>query len=149
MPLHKRLPATGLEGKFSMEYCIAAALADGRVGLATFTDDAVRRPDLRKLMKRVVVREERRASAFPIGGRAVVSLNTSDKANHTRIVETPRGDPQNPLTWDELCDKFRDCAAAVLPGSAIEGAIETVAALDEIENIRKLVSALTPELVHA
>ena len=69
MPLQTSLPATGLEAKFSMEYCIAAALADGRVGLATFTDDAVRRPDLRKLMKRVVVREERRAAAFPIGGR--------------------------------------------------------------------------------
>ncbi len=99
MPLQKPLPATGLEGKFSMEYCIAAALADGRVGLATFTDDAVRRPDLRKLMKRVVVREERRAGAFPIGGRALVSVDTSGKVNHARVVETPKGDPQNPLSW--------------------------------------------------
>ena len=149
MPLRKPLPATGLEGKFSMEYCIAAALADGRVGLATFTDEAVRRTELRKLMKRVAVREERRAAAFPIGGRAVVSVDTSGRVNHTRIVETPKGDPQNPLTWNELCDKFRDCAGAVLPGPAIEDAIETVAALDDIENLGRLISALTPELVHA
>jgi 2-methylcitrate dehydratase PrpD len=149
MPLRKGLPSTGLEGKFSMEYCIAAALADGHIGLATFTDEAVRRPDLRKLMKRVAVREERRAAAFPIGGRAVVSVDTSGNVNHTRVVETPKGDPQNPLTWDELGDKFRDCAGAVLPGSAIEKAIETVAALEEIENIKWLVSVLTPELVHA
>jgi 2-methylcitrate dehydratase PrpD len=149
MPLQKQLPETGLEGKFSMEYCIAAALADGRIGLATFTDDAVRRPDLRKLMKRVAVREERRAGAFPIGGRAVVSVDTSGWVNHTRTVETPRGDPQNPLTWEELCDKFRDCAGAVFPGPAIEEAIEKVTALDETENIGRLASVLTPELVHA
>jgi 2-methylcitrate dehydratase PrpD len=149
MPLQKALPNTGLTGKFSMEYCIAAALVDGRVGLSTFTDDAVSRPDMRKLMQRVVVREERRAATFPIGGRAVVSVDTSGKINHTRVVETPKGDPQNPLSWDELCDKFRDCSAVVLPGSAIDEAIEVIGALDEIENIGRLVSALTPELVHA
>jgi 2-methylcitrate dehydratase PrpD len=149
MPLQKPLPATGLEGKFSMEYCIAAALADGRIGLTTFTDDAVKRPDLRKLMKRVAVRAERRAAAFPIGGRAVVSVDSFGKINHTRIVETTKGDPQNPLTWNELGGKFRDCAGAILSGSAIDEAIETLAALDEIEDIGRLVSALTPELVHA
>ena len=41
MVLRKQPPQTGLEGKFSMEYVVAAALADGEVTLASFTDEAV------------------------------------------------------------------------------------------------------------
>ena len=46
-------PRTGLEGKFSMEYALAAALLDGRVTLASFTDEMVLRPEVRALMPRV------------------------------------------------------------------------------------------------
>src|SRR5215813_416574 len=39
-------PVTGLEGKFSMEYCLAAGVLDGRYGLGSFTDEAVRRKEI-------------------------------------------------------------------------------------------------------
>ena len=45
MPLRTTLPKTGLEGKFSMEYCIASALIDGGLTLGSFTDSAVAQPD--------------------------------------------------------------------------------------------------------
>src|SRR5207245_5103444 len=54
-PLIYDRPATGLEGKFSMQYVLAAALLDGRVGLDAFDDDAVRRPAARALLARVTV----------------------------------------------------------------------------------------------
>jgi 2-methylcitrate dehydratase PrpD len=149
MPLQKSLPETGLEGKFSMEYCVSAALCDGRIGLATFTDEAVQRSEVRKLMKRVILREERRAATFPIGGRAVVNIETFGKINHTSAVERPKGDPQNPLTWDALCGKFRDCASLALPAPVIEETIEIVASLDKIEDVGRLASVMTPELLHA
>lgn len=149
MPLRRTLPSTGLEGKFSMEYCIAATLIDGRIGLASFTDQAVQRPEVMKLMKRIAVIEERRRAQFPIGGRAIVSVDTFGKINHTRVVETPRGDPQNPLSWEELCEKFRDCAVAVLPPRGVEEAIETIGALDKLEDVGRLAGVLSPEAVHA
>ncbi len=49
MPLIHHRPDTGLEGKFSLEYAAAAALLDRYPGFASFTDDAVRRPDARRL----------------------------------------------------------------------------------------------------
>ncbi len=149
MPLRTAPPSTGLEGKFSMEYCVAAALLDGRVSLSTFTDEAVHRPEVKKLMKLIAVSEERRRAQFPIGGRAVVSVDTLGKINHSRVVETPQGDPQNPLSWDELSEKFRDCAGAVLPPRAIEEAISAVAALDKIEDVGGLASVVSLEAVHA
>ena len=52
-PLIDRLPSTGLEGKFSLEYAIAAALLDGRPGLGSFTDEAVGRPEAVRLAELV------------------------------------------------------------------------------------------------
>jgi 2-methylcitrate dehydratase PrpD len=54
-PLIHHRPRTGLEGKFSLEYGIAAALLDGAPGMASFTDAAVRRPDAQALIERIDV----------------------------------------------------------------------------------------------
>jgi 2-methylcitrate dehydratase PrpD len=54
-PLIHHSPETGLEGKFSLEYGIAAALLDGRPGFDSFTDAAVRRPGAVRLCRAVEV----------------------------------------------------------------------------------------------
>ena len=52
--VHPR-PRTGLEGKFSMEYCLAAAVLDGEVSLRQFEDDMVQRPEIERLIPRIHV----------------------------------------------------------------------------------------------
>src|SRR5215475_7614040 len=52
--IHTR-PQTGLEGKFSMQYCMAAALLDKRIGLLSFSDEKVRRPVAQQLFERVIM----------------------------------------------------------------------------------------------
>jgi 2-methylcitrate dehydratase PrpD len=54
-PLIHRRPRTGLEGKFSLEYGIAAALLDDAPGLESFTDAAVQRPEVQELIERIDV----------------------------------------------------------------------------------------------
>ena len=53
--IHDR-PSTGLEGKFSMPFCAAAAIVDGKVGIATFEPDRIQAPAIRALMPRVSMR---------------------------------------------------------------------------------------------
>jgi 2-methylcitrate dehydratase PrpD len=139
MVLRKEPPQTGLEGKFSMEYVVATALADGEVTLATFTDEAVARPKLTELTARVRVTEDGPPSSAPIGGNAVVQVAFSDRAAITSArAEVPSGDPQNPLSWAQLADKFRDCAKPVLAADQIERAISMIETLDDLADIREL-----------
>lgn len=142
MPLRGEPPATGLEGKFSLEYCLAAALVDGRVGLASFTDEAVRRPAVRELMAKVEAKEGSEAGAFPIGGYAEVRIVLQDRTEHSLRVDIPRGDPSRPLSWEELVEKFRDCAGVVLAGEAVERAVRIVERLDALPDVRSLTEAL-------
>jgi 2-methylcitrate dehydratase PrpD len=59
--------------------------------------------------------------------------------------EVPRGDPQNPLSWAQLTDKFRDCAKPVLDAGRIERAIGLIETMDDLPIIRELTETLTAE----
>lgn len=139
-PLIHDRPSTGLEGKFSMPYCVAAALTDGHVRLATFSDEAVRRPAVREFLERVEVREAPRRE----GSRTAFSADVLIDLGDVRVeasVDTPRGDPRTPLSWQELVEKFRDCAAG-LPPAQTERALTQIERLDRLERVADLAAAL-------
>ena len=140
-PLIRRPPATGLEAKFSLEYCIASALFDGGVGLGSFTDEAVGRGEVRELTRLLTVTEAGRPAQFPIEGTAEVTVVTRNGRHYSRRVEMPRGDPANPLSCDELTAKFRECAALVLSEAQVERLVGLVKGLEELPDIRELTTA--------
>ncbi|MGI8552686.1 MAG: MmgE/PrpD family protein [Dehalococcoidia bacterium] len=140
-PLIHPRPRNGLEGKFSMQYCIAAALLDGGVRLDSFLDDAVRRPQAQELLKRVILTEDG-AGSGPAEGYADVTVLLSNGLRLNRRVDEPRGGPSQPLSWQELVAKFRDCAERVIGIRATEQAIEQIAALDKLPAIGALTESL-------
>ena len=142
MPLIRGRPGSGLQSKFSLEYCLAAALLDGQVVLSTFTDEAVRRPAAQDLLSRVEAVEDEQEVAFPIGGFAEIAVVTGEGEEYAVRVERPKGDPRRPLTWDELAAKFRDCAAAVLEPAGIEEAIAAIDGLEDLPEVAQLAAAL-------
>lgn len=105
-PLIGRVPVNGLEGKFSIEYIVALAIIDGEVGLSSFTDDAVSRPEIRSLMRRVTARE----TDSPMLPRwTTVKLVFSDGSKLEKHIENLRGGANDPLTLEEMITKVTDC----------------------------------------
>jgi 2-methylcitrate dehydratase PrpD len=151
-PLIHDRPRTGLEGKFSMQYVLAAALLDGRVGLDAFDDGAVRRPEAQALVPRVTVQEDPSivTGANPIEeGHVTVAVRLRDGASLTRRVTHPRGAPAEPLRPEELAAKFLDCAGAALDPDRAERALGRLRTLEREPDVRALVAALTPAAVVA
>lgn len=112
-PLIHHRPRTGLEGKFSVEYVIAAALLDGAVTLTSFTDAAVQRPAAQRLIERVSWSTAARPPVGPAEwdqAYSVVTVHTGG-VEHTVRVDVPRGDRRAPLGSAELEQKFLDCCA--------------------------------------
>ncbi|MDT7943733.1 MAG: MmgE/PrpD family protein [Dehalococcoidia bacterium] len=144
MPLRRERPHTGLEGKFSMEYCVAAALLDRHVGMATFTDEAVTRPQVAHLMDRIEVEEEASSGGDLLLMWADVTILTRGGGHLSARVEIPKGDPRRPLTWQELADKFRDCACFHLPPGKVEEALTLISHLEEVEDVSALALMLQP-----
>ncbi len=106
IPLVHPSPERGLEGKFSMQYGVAAMLLDGQVCLSSFTDAAVARPSIRALMRRIAVRE----TDSPIAPRwAEVCIRTKNTAVYTQKSELLRGSAAAPLSENEMLLKVKDC----------------------------------------
>lgn len=142
LPLIQRQPRTGLEGKFSLGYCLAAAFLDGAVTLDSFSDAAVRRPEARRLMDLVHVEEGGPPAQFPIGGSAEVRLITTGGTEHRTRVEIPRGDPRRPLTREERVAKFRQCAMRACPSDRAEAVIAMVEDLDGVADAGRIARLL-------
>ena len=140
-------PRTGLEGKFSLPYVVAAALLDGRVALDSFTDEKVLRPDAQALLRAVrPVEDPSIAVEFnPIEeGYVTVKIHRRSGAPLKRRVDYPRGAPQNPLSREELHEKFRDCARGVLPPVQSARALDLLASIEALPRLDDLIASLVP-----
>jgi 2-methylcitrate dehydratase PrpD len=111
-PLIHHEPRTGLQGKFSLEYSIAAALLDPRPGFASFTDAAVTRPEAQRLVHLV------RTAVTPGGdwllaGQIGITLVMSDGTRHVARLRQPPGSPARPPARADLDAKIADCGPDV------------------------------------
>ena len=124
-------PVTGLEGKFSGEYCAAAAWIDGNVGLHSFTDAAVQRQAVVAAMTRVVV-HERDGADEPLDRSPVRVRIRHAQGEDAVLVDWAPGSLADPLGADDMVAKWADCAryAGVhadqnLAQALLEGALDS------------------------
>jgi len=136
-------PKSGNEGKFSIPYCIAVALLRGKVSLEDFTDEKVADAKAQALLSKVeyLYPAEYKKSPSSLAQEIVVKLNSG--AEHSYKAEVPKGDPENPMTSQELSAKFRDCACLSLPQKLIEELLELITSLERLDNITGLMNTLT------
>ncbi len=134
---------TGLEGKFSAEFCAAAALVDGRVGIATFTDEKVANPQIRAVMGRVKMVVD---PTIPADRERQAWTRVTVRLSDGRRFEVPprqvRGHPSVPLSREALRAKFEECAARALPRDRGEKALEMLETLERCPDLRVLTALL-------
>ena len=150
-------PETPYQAKYSMPYCIAAAVVDRQVTLETFTP--------RKFEDRNIVETRKKVRlSFPnvpiwpgladvgpdtefVGNP--VTIRTADGRSYSARVDVPRGDPALPLTDDELLLKYRDCARSQLGPDDIERSVGVVLGLERVEDVGTLMATLRSPLRNA
>jgi 2-methylcitrate dehydratase PrpD len=128
-------PKTGLSGKFSTYYCAALALAEGVAGENMFTDKKVLDP------KMVALRKKVKAKVIPgyKDTEAKVTITAKGGKKYSAYVDTPKGDPRNPPTDEELENKFRSLTPFVLPQPRVDRLVETIWSLEKLGNVRQLI----------
>ncbi|MEP7062894.1 MAG: MmgE/PrpD family protein [Betaproteobacteria bacterium] len=140
-------PSTTDEAQYSLPYGVAAALVYGAVGGAEVQEDAVRDPRIERLLDAMTLQEDAALSArFPAERWARVSITLADGRSLASAPARARGNPENPLTDDELVEKYRALATPVL-GRARAARIEALVAA--LATDAEALSALVNELLSA
>ena len=141
--IHSR-PLSSLEGKFSMQYCLAAALLDRRVGLLSFTDDQVMRPEAQALIPRIDMRRIPGNEGLPswTEGFHQVDVQMKDGSVLRQQARRASTGALRGVTMDEVRAKFRDCAAQALPEAATEDVLTRLDNLEEGQPVAALADLL-------
>jgi 2-methylcitrate dehydratase PrpD len=139
-------PVTALQGKFSAQFAVAAALTDRKFGLAQVVDERVNAPEIKELMKKIKlsVHPDWKPGKDIYDKRPdVMTVKLRNGKEYRHEVRTARGCPENPMTDEELLAKYRECAAPAIRDKAIERFIELVWKLEELKNVDELMQAVS------
>lgn len=132
-------PTHEYAAKFSVQHCVATALARGRLDLSDFGPETRSDPVVRGLMVRTSVGiDPEIQSRYPGEWCCRLTVTTREGDQVREMTTSPKGDPENPLSLDELRQKFRSMVAGTSYESRAERLIEMVDSLDRLDDIRLL-----------
>lgn len=142
--IHHR-PATELQAKFSMEFCMAILLLEGKGGLTEFTDEVVNRADVQAMIRKVEfgVHPEAEAAGYD-KMTTIIEIRLTDGRTIGGRADFGKGSPADPMSYDEAADKFRECAAySRWPKAKADEVVELVRGLERLKSVRQLTGLLS------
>ncbi|MGP1614571.1 MAG: MmgE/PrpD family protein [Pollutimonas bauzanensis] len=137
--IHHR-PANELQAKFSMEFCLAMLLLDRRAGLREFTDEATQRDDVKQMIEKINfhVHPEAESAGYD-KMTTILDIHLTNGRHIQGRADFGKGSPANPMSYDEVADKFRECCDyANWPKDKAEKIVALVQDIENIKNIREL-----------
>ena len=141
--IHHR-PENELQAKFSMEFCIAILLLERRAGLNEFNDETVGRADVKAMIEKVDfgVHAEAEAAGYD-KMTTIIEITLADGREITGRADFGKGSPADPMSFDEVAGKFRQCAEyAGFGAKEAETVVATVRALETLGDVRELTGQL-------
>jgi len=136
----KQAPTTATEARFSLPYVAAAAMRDGSVRLRAFEPENISDPTLLEFASRVHVHVDPELEArFPRARSATVEMTLRNGEVLSHHCPTRKGDPENPLTDDEITDKFNELVSPEL-GDSTDALLS---ALWSLENMASAIGLVT------
>jgi len=142
-------PQTGLEAKFSMQYCTACALINGKLGIQDFEDTAVQESEVQEFVKKIRFISDPEFEKVAIERnllaptRVKIFLKDGQKLEQT-VLEADGG-PLAPLSWGDLEKKYLECATTVFSPVQAEYVKKTIM---DIENLAKIKDLTDQMVVH-
>jgi 2-methylcitrate dehydratase PrpD len=140
-------PKTGLEAKFSMEFCLAILLLERKAGLGQFSDEVVKAADVQEMIRKMnfYVDPEAESAGFD-KMTSILKIHLKDGRVIVGRADFAKGSPANPMTFEETATKFRGCAEYVdWPQAKTKKIIAFVKMLDSVPDVKALFPLLKSE----
>ncbi len=138
----KWFPKSRETADHSLPYCIAVALMDGQVDLEQFDPQHLSDPRISQLIQKIKIhRNSALNQLYPKGIPNLLRIKTVDGQEFLKQVDFPRGHAENPMTDEEVEDKFRRLSSRVLSPTQIEYILAELWQLEEQDEIGDILEA--------
>ena len=135
-------PATGLDGKFSVQYTAALALLDGKITVASFSNDRRFAPDMVDLLARTELQVDTSIPKDFAQMYVEVTITLTDGTVLTKLLKDLSGFLGFPLTRDQRLAKFFGCTEGILSDSAAQEVLSLVEKLETLDSVRPMLDLL-------
>ena len=139
-------PLTPIGGQMNIGYATAVTLLDGTALPEQFTAERLDADDVWALLNRTHVTLDAEIDALPLTERfsTYLDITLTDGTVISEVVVSPHGSPLDPVTRDEVVDKYRALTSRVLDSRRQAAIEETVLGLGNADDIRPLIELLAP-----
>jgi 2-methylcitrate dehydratase PrpD len=135
----KSNPASVVDAQFSMPFGAAVAILYGKATLDEYTLENIKSAQVKAMMDKIFcIKDPELEKEFPQKWPAAVTILTQDGNEYFTRVDYPKGDPENPLTWNELIDKFKNLMSPVFSDDRQTQIIDKVRSLEQMADLDEL-----------
>lgn len=131
-------PQTDLQARYSLGYGIAVALLDGKIEIEEYDDDRITAPETKAMLAKI---KDTPQPEGPEQHRITIVMNDGKK--YSDMTRYSKGHPlYNPLSDDELFEKYRTCAGRTLGSEKVEKSLEAIMNLESIDDLSSVIDLL-------
>jgi 2-methylcitrate dehydratase PrpD len=139
-------PRSMTTAQMNLLFCVAVLLHDRDFFVDQVTEKSIRRPDVLETTKKIEVVEDSQFETLGDEGRHGVELQVRlhDGKSYSEKVLHAKGSDQQPVTREEVLQKFRLLASRVLARSRVEKLEDILLNLEKLNDARQIAKLLTP-----
>jgi len=131
-------PKSVVDAQFSMPFGAAVAILYGKAGVKEYQQKNIFSPDVKEMMSRIECRlDPELEEVYPKHLPATVEIRTKQGRNFSTRINCPKGDPENPLSWDELKEKFVGLTSSIYTKSRMKELIELIERMEEQKSFKE------------
>lgn len=136
-------PKSVVDAQFSMPFGAAVAILYGKASLSQFREKVIQSAPVKEIMKKVYcVENPELEKVYPKQWSATAEIKTKDGRTSSTKIDYPKGDPENPLSWDELIEKFNGLTSSIYSKARREKVIEQIRKVEGVGNLKQWTSIL-------
>jgi 2-methylcitrate dehydratase PrpD len=136
-------PQSIVDAQFSMPFGAAVAVVHRKAGLKEFQLSVIESQSVREVMKRVeCIIDPDLERTFPKQWRATAEILTKEGKRYFTTIDYPKGDPENPLSWEELIERFHDLTGRIMTKDRRLKIVDEVRRFEGIKNLHQWSSLL-------
>lgn len=135
----KYRPITHVDAQFSLPYTIAVAICKNKTGPGEFKEEVLDDPEVLKLADKITWELDPEAEkVYPKAYPATVIATLNDGREVVSHVDYPKGDPENPVSMEEIVRKFNSLTEKYFDQKKREKVVEELKRLETVDNISKI-----------
>ena len=134
-------PQNPTDGKFSIPYCVASAIRFRHCNIDVFSPELIKDPQTRNILDKInLVVDESVEKEFPMGYASIVEIKTIDGKEYVQRTDYAKGDPENPVSWDDIEKKFIKLTGKMFPTKKAHEIINKIKQLEDVGDIREIIA---------